>query len=480
MRRPVLAAALAGALLAPAGAHAGTIGPGHKPGVAVDAAGTAFIAWYGPEAGTSSLRFCRLPRGAQRCDIANDIVVPGGTSASRPFVAVAGNTVRVVQYRYGFAGGDFGRALEFVSTNRGLTWSAGRQIGIQPFDEAVAGPGSTLTAAAGGHDGGSIQSMPLGGGTAGDDRAILMPGRPYDGTVGLVDATTPLAVFTSGSGVGAFRRYSAGSLNDPAGWTPETEIGDTHYPRLAGGRSGLFLLAGRASNALVVRRWNGSTFTPGVAIGASREMAHQHLAQDPAGRLHAVYPSGERLVHATSDDGVRWQSSAVLAQTDGAIRNLRAAVAPDHVGVVVWDTGLATGPAIRFAAIGPGAPVAVTPPPPGTGAPPPPAARPTPAVAARGSAKRRGRKVRIAISGRLVLPAGVATASGCRGTVRVTVKRGRKVIAARRIAVRPSCTFRLRGSVRRSRARRLSIVIAFAGNEALAPAVRRGSLRVRR
>ena len=56
VRSPALAIAcvIAGLLLAaPAGASAAstlTIGTGHKPGVAVDAAGTAYIAWYGPRA----------------------------------------------------------------------------------------------------------------------------------------------------------------------------------------------------------------------------------------------------------------------------------------------------------------------------------------------------------------------------------------------------------------------------------------------
>ena len=54
VRSPALAIAcvVAGLLLAaPAGAATPvTIGTGHKPGVAVDAAGTAYIAWYGRRA----------------------------------------------------------------------------------------------------------------------------------------------------------------------------------------------------------------------------------------------------------------------------------------------------------------------------------------------------------------------------------------------------------------------------------------------
>ncbi|HEX6743407.1 MAG TPA: hypothetical protein VF087_04315, partial [Solirubrobacteraceae bacterium] len=104
MRSPALAIAcvIAGLLLAaPAGAATPlTIGAGHKPGVAVDAAGTAYIAWYGPESNTTSLNFCRLPRGAGACD-ARALIAAPGTTLSRPFVTVDGATVRVVSYRYG-------------------------------------------------------------------------------------------------------------------------------------------------------------------------------------------------------------------------------------------------------------------------------------------------------------------------------------------------------------------------------------------
>ena len=87
-----LAATCACALAAPAGAGAVTLGPGAMPGLAVDAAGTAYIAWSGPGS-PASLQFCRLPRGATACDIRHAIVAPG-TDDSRAFVAVSGSRRR--------------------------------------------------------------------------------------------------------------------------------------------------------------------------------------------------------------------------------------------------------------------------------------------------------------------------------------------------------------------------------------------------
>src|SRR5215213_7499422 len=75
------------------------VGDGVQPGVTVDGSGTAYIAWIGNEPNTTSLHFCRLPRGAAACDVNIPLSVPG-TSLTRPYVLVDGSTVRVLSYRY--------------------------------------------------------------------------------------------------------------------------------------------------------------------------------------------------------------------------------------------------------------------------------------------------------------------------------------------------------------------------------------------
>jgi hypothetical protein len=350
--------------LAPAGAGAATpltIGTGHKPAVAVDASGTAYIAWFGPESNITSLNFCRLPRGAGACDVRTTIAAPG-TTLSRPFVTVDGSIVRVVSYRYGLTGARFDEIWEFTSTDRGATFDAGHAIGIAPFDEAVRGPGDTLTVATNAESTGlAVQNVPLDGSTAGDAQAILSTDHPYVGTVGLVNASTPLVVFDDGSSFAQFRRYGgAGSLNDPASWTPPVDLGYADYPRLAGGPSGLFLLAGTQSNALVVRKYGGTTFNAGVTISAAGEDAQAHLTEDPGGRLHAVFGRGTadglQLAYATSDDGVTWQSGVLLTQPGAqSIGQLRAAAAADHIGVATWETGVNGTSEIHVVAIGPSA-----------------------------------------------------------------------------------------------------------------------------
>ena len=366
---PVLVAALLLLAAMPSSAGAAspvTIGNGSKPGVAVDAAGTAYIAWYGPESNISTLRFCRLPRGASACDAAFNIDAPA-TSLSRPFVTVSGSTVRIVHYRYGLSGSPFSQVYEFVSTDRGQSFGAGSPVGYPPFDEGVQGPGDTVSVATNAFSEGLVfQNMPLGGGSAGDQRAVLSSDHPYNGTVGLVDAGTPLVAFSNGASFTQFRRYTgSGSVNDAASWTPATDIGYADYPRLAGGPSGLFMIAGTEAGAIVARKYDGTTFTPGRTIVATGgNDAQQHITQDAAGRLHAVFPRGDaeglHVGYATSDNGTVWQRSDLLLQKDGGIDELRAAVAPDHIGVVAWSTRINTGAAagtiaVRVAGIGPSA-----------------------------------------------------------------------------------------------------------------------------
>ncbi len=236
---------LAGLLLASSASAAPfTVGAGFKPSVAVDVAGTAYLAWYGPESGTTSLQFCRVPRGATACDIARTIAAPG-TSLSRPHVSVSGRTVRIVQYRYSVLPP---QVFVFTSVDGGSTFDAGRSAGQAPFDEAVFGPGDTITGATNAwQNGGVVQQLPISAGSAGASWAQLFAtDHLYNGTVGLTPASTLLAIFTAGVADAAYKLHTgAGDPNDAATWGPEVAMGYADYPRLASGAPGLFVLARR-------------------------------------------------------------------------------------------------------------------------------------------------------------------------------------------------------------------------------------------
>ena len=247
--------------------------------------------------------------------------------------------MRVVSYRYGLTGARFDEIWEFTSADGGATFDAGHPVGIAPFDEAVRGPGNTLTVTTNAESTGlAVQNVPLDGTDAGDEpgHPLGRPSLQRDRGVAPVprrwspSSPTPRATRSSAP--------PAGALNDAAAWSPPVDIGYADYPRLAGGPSGLFLLSGTPENALTVRKFNGATFGPAVKIADAADDAQAHLTQDATGRLHAVFAhdtaAGLELDYATSDNGSSWQSGPLLTQTNATqgVGALRAAVAADHLG----------------------------------------------------------------------------------------------------------------------------------------------------
>ena len=511
MLRALIGAALAAATMAafapPAvAATATTIGQGRLPSLAVDGSGTAYVSWWESKV-DSNLLFCRFPRGATACDATPAIGALGSGLTKAP-VVVSGDVVTVAAYRYVNPGATSGPSglFAYTSTDRGATFGSGRVVGSVPFFESVAGPGNTLSGVQENGNPLRFQNVALSGnppanpdGTSAVPSAALTSGENgYNATVGLLDAATPVVAFQRGEG-GAetvFRRYDgSGDLNDAANWTAPVSIGPLYGPQLAGGPKGLFLL-GRDAQVLsagniVVRRFDGTTFGPAVTIGPGDGVRASDLFQDAGGRLHALYQRGDAngiaVVHAVSDDGMTWRKGDLLnyPPSIGAIVNEGVATAADHIGFGVGES--ATDPsAIALAPLGPDAPSASpapTPTPAPTVTPAP--ARPTPSltIARSTSARRRVTKVAYKVAGRISRPATVSRSAGCRGTVKVTLLRSKKVLATKTARVDGECEFGVSGTIRRSRvgtARRLTLRLAFSGNPALAPATKNGTVNVKR
>ena len=90
MGRAFLAAIVA-ALLTAAPAGAATprfIGTGHDPSVAVDANGTAHVAWPSEQNG-ATLEYCQVPRGKRTCTVRLSFPLPD-SGAGHPQVLIRG------------------------------------------------------------------------------------------------------------------------------------------------------------------------------------------------------------------------------------------------------------------------------------------------------------------------------------------------------------------------------------------------------
>ena len=238
--------------------------------MALDASGTAYISWVGPEAADPTSPSSAAPARGPGVRRQGHHRHPG-TSLSRPFVEVNGTTVRVLSYRYGLTGARFDEDLLFTSSDGGAT-RGGLGVGITPSmtRSRAPAPGISLVTNAV-TQGEFFQRVPTDGSSAGGQRALLSVTHPYLGTVALIDGTTPLVVFEDGSSNAQMRRYTgSGDVNDPGNWTPALDIGHEDWPQLAGGPNGVFLLAEDQDNNLRVRRYQSDSFGAPAPIPGAR------------------------------------------------------------------------------------------------------------------------------------------------------------------------------------------------------------------
>ena len=91
--------------------------------------------------------------------------------------------------------------------------------------------------------------------------------------------------------------------------------------------------------------------------------------------------------------------------------------------------------------------------------------------------------MRVVVKGVLRRPAGVSRSRGCRGTVRVRFKSGKRAIGAKSVKVAKTCGFRRKLLLAASKvraARKLGMTVRFNGNAAMAPAARTYALPIKR
>jgi hypothetical protein len=456
-RRTRLGLALAIAVAIPASARAQApliLGNGSGSTAAIGAAGTAYLAWNGPEAaGRTPLVFCRLPSAATECDKRLDLPAQG-TASGPAFVFTYVGGVAVFSSR--LVNGIQGTYLYVATDGVGDNFDTGHLVSTFQFTSAVPGPGSSISGTSSYSGRFQNSDLPANPTTASAD---LFSNSFRDGAVGLLGAS-PLVVWSVGLTGGSLqtRRYDgSGSLNDAANWTPATDIGPGFFPRIAYDANGLFLLDGPAAGQLEVRKWTGTAFGPPAMVGEGITSAAD-IALDTAGQLHVAWQKGDAIAHAVSDDGVRW-TTTTLAATDASrpTQDMDVAGGAGHTGVAIWtQNGTASGQEIRVARFGP------------AGTPTPSPTRKAPAgISGEGSAKRHGRKAKVKLAGQLVLPTSVGPDKGCVGTVTVVITRGKRVVARRAVALDDNCEFAFRTTVKSKRAERLGVRLIFGGNAVL-------------
>ena len=339
----MLTTLVAGLIAAPAHATPHfVVGQGQNPGVATDAAGTAYIGWQvntNADAG-DSVQLCVLPKGARACASLATIAFPGSglgngqVSVLLPApgvveVAVARNLLNVYGYYLG------------TSVDGGATFNVPVRIGGQFARRAELLPGGLI--AAQGDDVRTLSAAALrpDGSDAQTDPAVLGERAQFsDVTVQGGD------VYVAGSLAGptSVAHLPAGAAStDPAAWQALPDIAEGDVPRLAPGPAGPLVVTQSnqpGSAALFVRRWTGTAWTPHLTIGPDN--GSQPYAITGAGpRVVAGWarntPASGYLVQFASarDGGALWSTAATLAVESDAPQSLEAAVVPGGAGVLV-------------------------------------------------------------------------------------------------------------------------------------------------
>jgi hypothetical protein len=339
----VAAALLAGTI--PATAHATphfNVGTGQNPGVAVDAAGTAYIGWkinvYG--ASGDAVQVCVLPAGARSCRSVATIPFPGaGYNLGR--VSVLLPAPGVVQVTVGRNVANEYDQYVATSADGGATFGApiafGQGFGIEndllPDGRIVSdGNGAgDLTGAAYAPNGSQagVERVTLGGNGQFDDIAVL-GGDAY--------------IAGSGAGPSTVVRLPAGAdWTDPGAWQYLPQV-NGEQAEIAPGPAGVVALLEPTPfsrrEELFTQRWTGTRWTAPVNVGGVSYDTSFALAGSGS-RLTGIFagdpPGFDYLLNmvTSTDGGTLWSSEATIAISNDALYTLELATAPNGHGVAV-------------------------------------------------------------------------------------------------------------------------------------------------
>ena len=283
------------------------------PDIAVDPAGTAHIAWADSSPAIEEVRYCRLARGAGACADPETFVgsQPGDQDgvSGRPHVFFSAPNVVTVFHQRGLTGS--GHMMANRSTDGGLNFGARNRTGVAfsnsaAPDEAVYGPGNTITALTEVTTAGVFvqNGSPLDDTPSLGEADLLTPGSGEDASIGIDPADNkPVAVYEIQSDPAQLAwRKLAGSptetnINTLGQWGPQNiisadSISAADGSALAGGPNGLFLFfQQRGPDRGWVSKFTGSGWRAPVLISDGRPFNDYDLHQDAVG---ACTPCGAR------------------------------------------------------------------------------------------------------------------------------------------------------------------------------------------
>jgi hypothetical protein len=341
LRALLLTVFVVGALASPAQAVKPVrIGLGSDPGVAVDAAGTAHVAYnndYVDDVG-EPLMYCAWPRGGRTC-APRPIVSDGASPSAQPALVQAGpapGELTIVSGR---------SSLEVVrSFDAGATFTPPAAIGEARFFDGAFGPNGVLALAFYN----SLRPRSLAGPADATGLVNLNPGYQVNSEVGFNGVLPVMVTGAARPGIAVSSWTGQGDAYDPATWAGPFKIAESNDFALASGPRGLWLAYADfnhgGDNPIIVRKFGGQRFgkahrVPVGRLGGGFVNGDLALAQSPAGEMVAVWYRSptDKMMYSASRTGKTWTPARVLATGVELPSDIKVALGPDGRGLAVWD-----------------------------------------------------------------------------------------------------------------------------------------------
>jgi hypothetical protein len=305
------------------------IGRGHDPGVAVDAAGTAHVAWLADTGDAGALEYCQVPRGRRACALRRSVGLPNDGFGKVQVLLPRPGTIQIVAPLL--------RDSALLSSSDGGSTFSTAPIGASAaIETALHGPGDFI-------------SLMSGSGPASFGRFEADGSGPSDLPTEFGSASESLETTLAPWGAG-FAAFFAGSqarsvlwngLGDPnlqESWVEGPRLGAVDVPSAVGGRSGTWVAySDHRRNATYVRRLRSSG-----RLGAARRIVRDDpvdlaFTQGPRGDMAVVWGSSfDSAWIVRSRSGRRWTRARRLFRGNEP-SDLRAALGP-RGGWLVWDS----------------------------------------------------------------------------------------------------------------------------------------------
>jgi hypothetical protein len=333
------------------------IGSGEVPSVAVDAAGTGYVAWNDQPPGqvAEPVGLCVIVHGGSACASKRDVIVDGESGAAQPpLISATGHGQLAVASGRCCSVGD----VETLSSDGGASFTAPAVIGNETYFDGAIGPARQVLFV--NHTSGVTSQLGSIGAPAGTTATLIDPAAGLS-TPTAWAGSTPVVVAGGTETIAAI--YSgSGDPNDGANWRDVQVPGSTFAPSVASGSHGLYLLqdTGPDQRRLTVRKFNGRGFGRAQVVVVTDLTQGTALAEDAAGRLVAAwYGDGKLFAAASRDGGVHWTRRQVIGSDVPSPDRMEAALGPDGRGWLVY--GADSVRQIRVIPLNAGALLAITP-----------------------------------------------------------------------------------------------------------------------